>query len=139
MVLESVLRIRDILVRIRIRGSVPLTNGYGSWYIRQWPWRWQLKILSFSCLLRYYLHHFSKIESHKEVTKQWELWFSLLFSLDYRRIRSRIHLVLIDPDPGGPKTCGSGSGSATLVRILFLQKLVRPIFRWRGIRGATLS
>jgi hypothetical protein len=23
-------RIRDILVRIRIRGSVPLTNGYGS-------------------------------------------------------------------------------------------------------------
>jgi hypothetical protein len=31
----TVLRIRDILVRIRIRGSVPLTNGSGSWYFRQ--------------------------------------------------------------------------------------------------------
>ncbi len=34
---STVLRIRDILVRIRIRGSVPLTNGSGSgsWYFRQ--------------------------------------------------------------------------------------------------------
>ncbi len=31
-----VLRIRDILVRIRIRGSVPLTNGSRSSYFRQW-------------------------------------------------------------------------------------------------------
>jgi hypothetical protein len=29
LVLEPVLRIRDILVRIRIRGSAPLTNGSG--------------------------------------------------------------------------------------------------------------
>ncbi len=42
---KAVLRIRDILVRIRIRGSVPLTNG--SSYFRQWPSRWQLKITSF--------------------------------------------------------------------------------------------
>ncbi len=46
-----VLRIRDFLVRIQIRGSVPLTNGFGSWsfsgscYFRQWPSRWQLKLL----------------------------------------------------------------------------------------------
>jgi hypothetical protein len=37
--LDAVLRIRDILVRIRIRGSVPLTNGFGSgadsYYFRQ--------------------------------------------------------------------------------------------------------
>ncbi len=29
---QAVLRIRDILVRIRIRGSVPLTSGSGSCY-----------------------------------------------------------------------------------------------------------
>ncbi len=35
------LRIREILVRIRIRGSIPLTNGsgFGSCYFRQWPSR----------------------------------------------------------------------------------------------------
>jgi hypothetical protein len=46
----SVLRIRDILVRIRISGSVPLTNGSGSdsgsssgsWYFRQRPSRLQV-------------------------------------------------------------------------------------------------
>ncbi len=34
--LFSVLGIRDILVRIRIRGSVPLTNGSGSDFFLQW-------------------------------------------------------------------------------------------------------
>ncbi len=34
----AVLRIHDILVRIRIRGSIPLTNGS---YFRQWPSRRQ--------------------------------------------------------------------------------------------------
>ncbi len=87
--LHPVLRTRDILVRIRIRGSLPLTNrsgsnsGSGPWYFRQWPARWQLKII-----LKLHLHNFSKIKSH-EVTKQQELWFFLLFLLDYRRIRIR--------------------------------------------------
>ncbi len=53
-------RSRDILVRIRIRGSVSLTNGFGfgsgseSCYFRHWPSRWQLKIiffLKFFCFL----------------------------------------------------------------------------------------
>ncbi len=57
----------DILVRIRIQGSVRLPNGSGSDYISgscyflQWPSRWQLKIVfssKFFCL------------SHKEVTRQ---------------------------------------------------------------------
>jgi hypothetical protein len=43
----TVLRIRHILVRIRIRGSVPLTKGYGSGsgfcYYRQWASRRQNK------------------------------------------------------------------------------------------------
>jgi hypothetical protein len=29
------------------------------------------------------------------------------------------YLWLVDPDPGGPKTCGSGFGSATLVPYLY--------------------
>jgi hypothetical protein len=80
----GMLRIHDILVwiRIRIRGSRPLTNGSGS---GSW-----IRILLFSSLAfkmlkqktnlqksysTYYfwnehLHHFSKIKSQKEVTKQ---------------------------------------------------------------------
>jgi hypothetical protein len=40
---KAVLRIRDMFVRIRIRGSVPLTNGSGSCYFRHWPRRRQPK------------------------------------------------------------------------------------------------
>ncbi len=42
---EPVLRIHDILgwIRIRIRGSMPLTNGSGSCYFRHWPSRCQQK------------------------------------------------------------------------------------------------
>ncbi len=72
--LEAVLRIRDILVRIRIRGSVPLANGSGSdsrpaiFVIKN------SKKLFFLCFFAYYflnvhLYNFSKIKSHKEVTK----------------------------------------------------------------------
>jgi hypothetical protein len=35
----AVLQICDILVRIRIRESIPLTNRSGSWYFRQCPSR----------------------------------------------------------------------------------------------------
>ncbi len=43
--LLAVLQIHDILgwIRIRIRGSMPLTNGSGSCYFRHWPSRWQQK------------------------------------------------------------------------------------------------
>ena len=43
--LFAVFRIHDILVwiRIRIRGSMPLTNGSGSCYFRHWPSRCQQK------------------------------------------------------------------------------------------------
>jgi hypothetical protein len=40
--------------------------------------------------LRVLLHHFSKIKSQKEVTKQWKLSFFLLYLLNDRRIRIRI-------------------------------------------------
>ncbi len=84
------------LVRIRIRGPVPQTNGSGpgSCSFRQWPSRHQQKVI-FSCFFTYYflkmhLHHSSKIKSHKEVTKQWKWRFFLVFLLNKGRIRIRI-------------------------------------------------
>jgi hypothetical protein len=68
----------SILLRIRIRGSVPLTNGsgYGSCYFRQWPSRRKLKIIFFLSFFAYYFlkeatFTSSKTKSHKEVTKQY--------------------------------------------------------------------
>jgi hypothetical protein len=52
--------------------------------------------------LKVHLHHFSKIKSQKEVTKQEESRFFLLFSLDDRRIRiqeAQKHMDPTDPDP----------------------------------------
>ncbi len=43
----AVFRIHDILVWIRIRGSMPLTNGSGSCYFRHWPSRYQQKTTNF--------------------------------------------------------------------------------------------
>ncbi len=114
------LRIRDILVliRIRISGSVPLTNGSGfgsgsdsgsgSYYFRQWPSRRQLKIFvsKFFCLLLFEatFKSFFKLQVKKK-------------SQNSRKIRwykdPDPYLVLMDPDPGGPKT--SGSESAALI------------------------
>jgi hypothetical protein len=75
----AVLRIHDILVWIRIRGSMPPTNGSGfgsgSFYYHHWPSRCHQKTnlkKSFSAydFLKVLLHHFSKIKSQKEATKQ---------------------------------------------------------------------
>ncbi len=69
------------LVWIRIRGSMPMTNGSGagcgswSFYFNQWPSRCQQKTnlkKSFSAFyfLKILIHYFSKVKSQKEVTKQ---------------------------------------------------------------------
>ncbi len=60
-----------------------------------------------------HLHHFSKIKSQKEVTKQKKSRVFLLFLLNDRRIRI-------------PCGSGFGSGSATLL------KWVRPVLRAGG-------
>ncbi len=90
----SVLRIQEILVRIRIRGFIPLTNLSGSCYSSVLFFKTSKKNFSFSkflCLyfLKIHLHNFSNIKSHK-VTKQQVSMFFLLFLLDDRRIRIRI-------------------------------------------------
>jgi hypothetical protein len=95
--LLAVLGIRDIFERIRILGSMPLTigSGSGSSYFRHKPSRRHTKNnfkKSFSpfYFLKVHLHHFSKMKSQKEVTKQGESRFFLLLLGD-RRIRIRIH------------------------------------------------
>jgi hypothetical protein len=66
-----VLRINDNLVWIRIRGSMPLTNGSGcgSCYFYHWPSRRQQKTnlkKSFSSYYFLHLPHFSNIKSQKK-------------------------------------------------------------------------
>jgi hypothetical protein len=72
----------EALLWIRIRGSVPLTNG-------------RIRILLFSSLS----FKTFKIKSHKEVTKSRNQGFSYYFSVLRIRIRIRIHMFLGLPDP----------------------------------------
>ncbi len=52
----AVLRIHDILgwIRIRILGSMPLTNGSGSCYIRHWPSKMSAKTNFWTIFSAYY-------------------------------------------------------------------------------------
>jgi hypothetical protein len=84
----TVLRIHDILVRIRIRKTMLLTNGSGSgsFYFHHWPSRCQRKTYlkkSFSAcyFLKVRLHHFSKLKSQKDVRNSRYQGFSYYFSL----------------------------------------------------------
>ncbi len=73
---KPVLRTHDILLRIRIRGSMLLTNGSGSGscYFRHWPSIHQQKtnLKKFFCLLLFEgtFTSFFKDKKSKEVTKQ---------------------------------------------------------------------
>jgi hypothetical protein len=92
----SVLRIHDILgwIRIRILGSMPLTNGSGfgsgSWIrvllFSSWTFEMPAKknlffntIFSTYYFLNRNLHHFSKIKSQKEYQKSRNQGFSYNF------------------------------------------------------------
>jgi hypothetical protein len=99
---------------------MPLTKGsrftFGSrsCYFRHWPLSCQQKTNFLKCLSAYYflkvhLHHISKIKSKKGDTKQYESRFFLLFLLDDRRIRIRIHTY---DQCCGSMTFWGGSGSA---------------------------
>ncbi len=115
------LRIHAILVWIRIRGSIPLTNGSGSIdpaILDQWPSSTKIRFfLLITVLLKVQLHHFSKIKSHTEVTKQKESMFFLLF---FALMTEESGSVSLTNGSGWPKNIGTyisygfGSGSATL-------------------------
>ncbi len=116
----SVFRIHDILVWIRIRGYMPLTNGSGSCYFRHWPSRCQQKLIfvrkNFCFLL--FEGTFTSFFKDKKLKGSYKtVRFFLIFLLDDGRIRihtsesvlririririHRIHMVLclLDPDP----------------------------------------
>jgi hypothetical protein len=115
--LIPVSRIHDILgwIRIRIRGSMPLTNGSGfgsgSW-IRillfssltfKMPAKNKYFITIFSAydFLKLYLHHFSKIKIQKDSQNSRNQGFSYYFSM------------MIEGSGSGSRA-GSGSGSIPL-------------------------
>jgi hypothetical protein len=126
----AVLRIHDILgwIRIRIRGSMPLTNGSGfgsgSWILDPDPGSW-IRILDPNLLyssltfkmparfwffnaifsaydfLKLHLHHFSKIQNQKESQNNRNQGFFLLFCMNIE-------------GSGSGSRAGSGSGSIPL-------------------------
>ncbi len=81
----------------------------------------------FFCLLLFegaYLHNFLKVKNQKESQNSRNQGFSYYFCMVVEDPDP--YLWLMDPDLGGPKTCGSGgsgfgSGSATL------QKVTQPV------------
>jgi hypothetical protein len=64
------------------------------------------KSFSAYCFLKVHFHHFSKINSPKKSQNSSDLF--LLFLLADRRIGWTNGQMDPDPNPGGPKTCGSG-------------------------------
>ncbi len=101
--LPSVLLVRDILKRIRIRGSVPLItgSGSGSCFFRHWTSRWQLKIFIFA---EYVL---------------FEATFTSFFITSFCLMIEGSGSVSLTNGSGGPKTYGSyGSGCAILPHVL---------------------
>jgi hypothetical protein len=80
---RPVLRIHDILVSIRIRGSMPLTygSGFGSYFQDANKKQICLKRFSAYYFLKVHLHHFSKIKSEKKSQNSWNEGFSHYFCL----------------------------------------------------------
>ncbi len=99
-----VLLIHDILVGIRIRGSMPLTNGSGSCYFPHWPSRANKKLFfsKFSCFFLFFEGIFTSFFKDKKSKRS------------HKTVGIKVLLTFIawwykDPDPGGPKTYGSGT------------------------------
>jgi hypothetical protein len=112
---SPVLQIHDMLVwiRIRIRGSMHLTNGSGSCYFHHWSLNCQkncLPIFSAYYFLKVHFRHFSKMKSqdaNKKLINSKKVFLLIsfqqnshkrvgikvfwLFLHDDRRIRIRIH------------------------------------------------
>ncbi len=116
---ETVLRIHDMLVWIWIRGFLPLTNesgfGSGSCYFRYWPLRRQQKtkfLNKIFCLLLFegtFTSFFKEKKSKRSRKTVGIKVFLTVFAWWYKDPDP--DLWQMDPDPGGPKTCGSRSAT----------------------------
>ncbi len=137
----NVLRIHDVLVWIRIRRSMPLTNGSGSGfgsgscYFRHWPSECQQKInlKKFFCFLgtfwRYIYIIFKDLKSKRSHTAVGIKVFLFLLGVE-----GSGSIPLTNGSGSGsrsPKTCGSGSGSATLRKRMCCKAawIVRNVFQ----------
>ncbi len=116
------LGIRDILVRIRSCGSIPLTNGSDSFL--QWL-KMQKKIFHIF-FLQLTRRHF--IFSLKKFFLLLKFCVQILFCNHYFGPLNTFmwkgkdpdpYLWLIEPDQGDPKTCGCGSPTLLLDKILY--------------------
>ncbi len=131
--------LHDIFVWIRIRGSMPLTNGSwsgfesGSCYFRHWPSRCQQTLILFKIFSAYYflkvhLHHFSKIKSQKELQNSRNRGFSYYFCTMIEGSESRSIILTNGSGSERPKNMwirihntgyhlifASGSGTSALV------------------------
>jgi hypothetical protein len=119
-----------IRIQIRIRGSMPLTNGSGSGSIFVIDLQDASKILIFNTIFSAYyflkvnLHHFSKIKSQKESQNSRNQGFSYYFCM------------MIEGSGSGagsefgsiPLSSGSGSGRPKNMRI-----------RWIRIRNTAMN
>ncbi len=105
----AVLRIHEILVRIRmrIRGSIP---GSGSRYFRQWSSKHQQNFCYYY-FLKVLVHHFSKFKRHKKSHKTVGINVFFLFLLDDRSFRAGDGYGSVSLTnwfvPRGPKIYGS--------------------------------
>ncbi len=120
----AVCRFRDILIRFRIRGSVPLV--YGSWSVRilllsSESFKMPTKINIFpKVFLAYYLPSVCIFTS----VKKSKFFFFLIFCLLVKGSGSGFVQITTYPHPGWPKAYGSnwsGSGS-----------LAGRLLRWSG-------
>ncbi len=125
-------RIHDILGWIRIRGSMPLTNGSGSCYFRHWPSRCQQKLICNTIFSAYYLlfegtftsfFKDKKSKSHKIVGIH---VFSYYFCMIIEGSGSRAGSGSI------PLTSGSGSGRPKnmLIRWIRIRIRIRDPEHW---------
>ncbi len=100
------LRIRDILVRIRIRGFVP--TSYDEWIriqlLSSLTFKTPTKSFSAYYFFKMQLHPFSKIKSQKSRNSRNQGFYPYYFCLNIEGSGSVPYLVLMDPDRGGPKT-----------------------------------
>ncbi len=115
-------RIHDILVWIRIHGSMPLTNGPGfgsgscfSSLTFKTPTKIIKKSFSAFYILKVHLHNFSKVKVQKKSLSRRNQGFSYYFCLMIEGSGIHTYFWLLDPDPWSPKTCESG-GSGTLIQ-----------------------
>ena len=109
--------IRDIFVRIRVRGSVPLTYGIGSCYFCQC----QQKIIFCSLLLQVHLHYTSqtiKISKSSRSNKTVEIE---VFDYWFMTKGSGSVQIMTDPDP-------------TMTTVIYWKCSVLGHYKWIRVR-----